>query len=59
MVEAADYVEAYFRQDTVMTGGTGHVVEAAIAKDRRVYAWFVDASGRVERVGELEPNDNS
>lgn len=55
MVEASDEVEAYFTTDTVMTGGTGHVVEAALARDVPVHAWEIDSAGKVNRVGEIEP----
>ncbi len=56
MVESADRVEAYFAVDRVMLGGTGHVVEAAWARDIPVYAFSVEADGSIERVGELEPD---
>lgn len=56
LVESADRVEAYFAVDRVMEGGTGHVVEAAMARECPVYAWAVDHGGLVERVGEIEPD---
>lgn len=56
LVEAADRVEAYFAIDRVMEGGTGHIVEAAMARECPVYAWSVDTGGLIERVGEIEPN---
>jgi hypothetical protein len=55
LVDDADYVEAFFAHDRVMEGGTGHVVEAALNRDKRVYGWVVTEGGRVERVGEIEP----
>lgn len=55
LVEAADEIEAYFAVDRVMEGGTGHVVEAALARDRQVFAWSTDEHGHVVRVGEFEP----
>lgn len=56
MVEAADYVEAYFGGDKIMEGGTGHVVEAAIASGVPVYAWAITEKG-IERVGEWERDE--
>lgn len=54
LVEAAVAVEAYFAPDHIMTGGTGHVVEAALARERPVHAWTVTSHG-IDRVGEYEP----
>lgn len=54
MVEAADYVEAYFPESAVMDGGTGHVVDAALNREKTVYAWSVSEEGTVERIGEYE-----
>ena len=55
MVDRADIVEAYFRHDMVMDGGTGHVVDAAIKRDKPVRAWVATEEGSVDRVGELDP----
>lgn len=54
MVEAADYVEAYFSPDRIMEGGTGHVVEAALSREKAVYAWVFTNRGVAERVGEID-----
>jgi hypothetical protein len=54
MVDAADYVEAYFPADHIMEGGTGHVVEAAINREKPVYAWSVSRDGSVGRIGEID-----
>jgi len=54
LVSAADRVIAYFSEDHVMEGGTGHVVEAALARNIPVEAWSFDDAGRKRRVGELD-----
>ena len=55
MVAAADMVEAFFKPDAVMEGGTGHVIEAAINKMVPAYAWAVHRWNAIDRVGEWEP----
>jgi hypothetical protein len=55
MVESADLVLAYF-ESCAMTGGTQHVVEAAISKDTPVYAWGLDPSG-FKRIGEWDEGE--
>lgn len=55
MVDDSNYVEAYFPLHAIMEGGTGHVVDAALGRDKQVYAWSVDPEGRIGRIGELEP----
>lgn len=55
MIDDADYVEAYFPASQIMEGGTGHIVDASLNRDKRVYAWSVTMEGYVERIGELEP----
>jgi hypothetical protein len=45
MVNMADMVLAIFTPDTLMQGGTGHVVEKAIEKSVPVHAYEVDESG--------------
>lgn len=45
MVEAADTVIAFFSEGNVMVGGTGHVVDAALAKEIPVAAWEIGRSG--------------
>lgn len=53
MVERADHVFAYFWEDRVMEGGTGHLVEAAINRDIPTTAWAVNReNGRLTRVGD-------
>lgn len=54
LVEYATRVEAYFDSERIMEGGTGHVVEAAMARECPVYAWTVDHGGLIVRVGEIE-----
>lgn len=56
MVESVDRLEAYFAPDRIMDGGTGHLVEAAIARETPVYAWSIADSGHLIRVGENEPH---
>jgi hypothetical protein len=53
LVGAADRVEAFF-DDDAMPGGTGHVVDAALARNRTVYAWKVLQYGELQRIGEWE-----
>jgi hypothetical protein len=45
MVEASDTVIAFFSEGNIMTGGTGHVVDAALMKEIPVAAWEVGRSG--------------
>lgn len=56
LISAADQVEAFF-EDESMPGGTGHVVDAALARRRRVYAWQVRRYGEFERIGEWEDDE--
>ncbi len=56
LVESADWVECFFHPDSPMGGGTGHVVDAAMARDIPVYAWTMDERGDLERIGEFEPD---
>lgn len=55
MVTLADYTVAYF-PTPAMTGGTGHVVEAAWSKAIPVEAWWIDADGEAVRIGEYDPS---
>lgn len=55
MVESADLVLCYF-DSMAMSGGTQHVVEAAISKDIPVYAWGLKDSG-FARIGEWDEGD--
>jgi hypothetical protein len=54
MVTKADFVCCFFSVPT-LEGGTGHVVEAAMSKGIPVEAWWVDADGEIERIGEYNP----
>jgi|WetSurMetagenome_2_1015567.scaffolds.fasta_scaffold03982_8 hypothetical protein len=51
MVRAADRVLAFFAPDAVMQGGTGHVVEAAMASEVPAEAWVLADDGKLEWVG--------
>lgn len=57
MVESADLVLAYFASPQ-LSGGTMHVVEAAVSKDTPVYAWGLDIGltplGAFRRIGEWD-----
>ena len=55
MVEKADYVIAFF-STPALEGGTGHVVEAAMAKSIPVEAWHVTPDGDAVRIGEYDPS---
>lgn len=57
MVERADFVICYFTTPA-MDGGTGHVVEAAMAKGVPVEGWWVDPDGDVTRIGEYDPTED-
>lgn len=54
MVTRADYAVAFF-STPAMDGGTGHIVEAAWSKGVSVQAWWIDADGEAERIGEYDP----
>jgi hypothetical protein len=55
MVTKADLVLAVFSPGRTMEGGTAHVVEKAI--DLRVPAYAFTYNGKLERVGEYDPDD--
>jgi len=57
MVEDADYVVAFFAQERVMEGGTGHVVEAAWSKLRAVEAYTIGQDGDLIDVGSFDPTE--
>lgn len=57
MVDQADAVVAYFAPDSVMEGGTGHVVEKAMDVDRPVFAYAPTGPGLVTWVGGHTPAD--
>ena len=54
MVKDSDAVIAYFDEDHLMSGGTGHVVECAINEEKPVYAYTYDEKG-VRWAAGLEP----
>ena len=56
MVSRSDRVLAFFPPDEPMSGGTVHIVDAALAKLAPVHAWSIDGSGNIERIGELNPD---
>ena len=55
MVSRADVVLCYF-DTTSMSGGTQHVVDAAIDRETPVYAWGFTGTS-FERVGEFDRED--
>lgn len=55
LASRADLVLCYF-DTTSMSGGTQHVVEAAIDRETPVYAWGLGADG-FKRVGEYDRED--
>ena len=55
MVQKADAVVAYFDADSVMSGGTGHVVEKALDADKPTYAFAAMGQKGVDWVGGHEP----
>lgn len=57
MVTKADAVVAYFDADSVLSGGTGHVVEKAMDADKPVYAYAPSGQNTVDWVGGHEPAD--
>ena len=56
MIEAADYVMAFFDERHVMEGGTAHVVEKAIEKEVPTSAYRVDEDGHTWIGGTNEEN---
>jgi len=59
MVERSDLVLLFFVPEEATDGysGTAHLMEKALAADRPVYAYSVDENGKVERVGEYDPDN--
>jgi hypothetical protein len=55
MVRASDFVIAFFPTHE-MTGGTGHVVDAALSQNIAVVSWAVDPDGTLVRIGEYDPS---
>lgn len=54
MVSRADFVIAFFTTEQ-MDGGTGHLVETAMAKGIPVEGWWIDSEGEAVRIGEYDP----
>lgn len=54
MVSNADLVLAFFDPQTVMRGGTAHVVETAIDRAVPVYSYTIDDEG-LTRLGDHDP----
>lgn len=54
MVTLSDHAVAFFSTPE-MTGGTGHVVEAAWSKGVAVLAYWITPEGEAERIGEYDP----
>jgi hypothetical protein len=59
LVEAADLVLLFFTPDEAVEGysGTAHLMDKAIDANRPVYAYTVADDGKVDRVGEHDPDD--
>lgn len=57
MVERADLVLLFFTPGDTVDGysGTTHLQDRALAADRPVYSYSVADDGKVERVGEYDP----
>ena len=51
LVEHADRVIAFFAPGNEMSGGTGHVVESALARGVEVEAYTIDEEGDVKLIG--------
>lgn len=51
LVESGDRVMAFFREDRLMQGGTGHVVQAALIRGVPVEAWTHDSSSSLVSIG--------
>jgi hypothetical protein len=57
-VERADLTIVFVTpEDIASSSGTMHVLEAALALARPIYAYSVKPDGTVERVGELDPDN--
>ena len=54
MVTRADHAVTFFPTPE-MSGGTGHVVEAAWTRGVAVQAWCITPDGDAERIGEYDP----
>jgi len=58
MVDRSDLVLLFFVPEEATDGysGTAHLMEKALDADRPVYAYSVDEDGKIERVGEYDPD---
>lgn len=54
MVRKADFVIAYFTTEE-MDGGTGRLVEIAMACGIPVEGWHIESDGSAQRIGEYDP----
>lgn len=59
MVDEATSVHAYFSVGREMSGGTSHVVKAALDRGSEVEAWGMDPSGTLRLIGSQERSDES
>lgn len=57
MITRSDLVVLFFAPDEATDGysGTAHLMDKALDGDRPVYAYSVDGDGKVNRVGEYDP----
>lgn len=59
MVDEASSVHAYFSTGREMSGGTGHVVKAALDRGAEVEAWSMDPDGKLGLIGSQERTDEA
>lgn len=57
MVDDTTSVHAYFSAGREMSGGTGHVVKAALDRGVEVEAWGMDPDGKLHLIGSEERSD--
>lgn len=57
MVDEAASVYAYFSPGREMSGGTAHVVKAALDRGAEVEAWGMDPDGKLHLIGSEERSD--
>jgi len=57
MVRQADFVVCFFTTEE-MDGGTGHLVETAMASGIPVEGWWIDSDGEAQRIGEYDPTQD-
>jgi hypothetical protein len=58
MIERADLILLFFVPEEAESGnsGTAHLMDKALDANRPVYAYAIDPEGKVERVGEYDPD---